>query len=278
MSDQLKYLGQSLIQHGKENDRIYIMKYDEQDEDRLFKEINQLIDKNEYGKIIAKLPKDSHHTFIDEGFVQEAHIPEFYDKDQHCAFMAKYNKSNRRKVRNLSELSDVLSTAIKKKEEAESISVPAHCEVIRLDKEDAVELANIYKQVFKTYPFPVHNPEYLKQTMDDNIIYFGIRENGSLVSVSSAETDPDNKNAEMTDFATLPKYRGNKYALMLLDTMEKEMRKEGYRVLYTIARAISYGMNITFAKADYTYSGRLINNTNISGNIESMNIWYKDIS
>lgn len=37
---------------------------------------------------------------------------------------------------------------------------------------------------------------------------------------------------------------------------------------------IWHGMNITFSKAGYTYSGCLINNTNIAGRIESMNIWH----
>jgi hypothetical protein len=34
-------------------------------------------------------------------------------------------------------------------------------------------------------------------------------------------------------------------------------------------------MNITFAKRGYNFGGRLINNTNICGGTETMNIWYK---
>ena len=55
------------------------------------------------------------------------------------------------------------------------------------------------------------------------------------------------------------------------------MRQKNMRTAYTIARAISPGMNITFAKAGYKFSGTLINNTNISGGIESMNVWYKSL-
>jgi len=36
-------------------------------------------------------------------------------------------------------------------------------------------------------------------------------------------------------------------------------------------------MNITFRKAGYEFGGRLKNNTNISGNIEGMNVWYKSL-
>jgi len=34
-------------------------------------------------------------------------------------------------------------------------------------------------------------------------------------------------------------------------------------------------MNITFSRMGYRYSGTLLNNTNISGRLESMNVWYK---
>lgn len=32
---------------------------------------------------------------------------------------------------------------------------------------------------------------------------------------------------------------------------------------------------VTFARNGYTFSGTLLNNTDISGSIESMNVWYK---
>ncbi len=53
------------------------------------------------------------------------------------------------------------------------------------------------------------------------------------------------------------------------------MKKRGIKTSYSIARAVSYGMNITFAKHGYIYSGTLVNNTNIAGSIESMNVWHK---
>jgi len=53
------------------------------------------------------------------------------------------------------------------------------------------------------------------------------------------------------------------------------MKNKGIKTAYTIARAMSAGMNVTFSKTGYRFGGRLKNNTNISGNIESMNVWYK---
>jgi len=57
--------------------------------------------------------------------------------------------------------------------------------------------------------------------------------------------------------------------------MEEVVKEEGFKTAYTIARSKSTGMNITFARAGYGYQGKLINNTNISSGIESMNVWSK---
>ncbi len=81
----------------------------------------------------------------------------------------------------------------------------------------------------------------------------------------------------MTDFATLPQYRKQGIAQKLLHEMERNIKEKDFRMSYTIARAMSPGINITFARCGYTYAGTLINNTNISGSIESMNVWYKKL-
>ena len=43
------------------------------------------------------------------------------------------------------------------------------------------------------------------------------------------------------------------------------------------SRLISGGMHITFARRGYRFGGTLVNNTDISGQIESMNVWYKTL-
>ncbi len=64
-------------------------------------------------------------------------------------------------------------------------------------------------------------------------------------------------------------------AVCLLARMEQEMMLRNITTAYTIARALSPSMNISFSKMGYHYGGTLINNTNIDGQIESMNVWYK---
>src|SRR3990167_5729454 len=113
-------------------------------------------------------------------------------------------------------------------------------------------------------------------------IYFSIMRNNRIVALSSSEMDNNLQNAEMTDFATLPEYQGKGLAQYLLYKMEDEMRRRNVQLVYTISRAMSYEINILFAKMGYSYGGTLWNNTNISietvsNNNESMNVWYKDI-
>jgi putative beta-lysine N-acetyltransferase len=79
----------------------------------------------------------------------------------------------------------------------------------------------------------------------------------------------------MTDFATRPDCRGRGLANHLLVQAEAAAEKLGIKTAYTIARAYSAGMNITFARNGYTFSGTLTHNTQISGKLESMNVWYK---
>ena len=55
------------------------------------------------------------------------------------------------------------------------------------------------------------------------------------------------------------------------------MKQRGFQTSYTIARSASIGMNITFSKLSYIHAGTLVNNTNIGGQIESMNVWYKTL-
>ena len=98
-----------------------------------------------------------------------------------------------------------------------------------------------------------------------------------IVSLASSEIDYEAGNVEMTDFATLPRYRGQGLGHWLLSRMETEMRSEGIATAYTIARALERGINILFARRGYEYGGTIHNNTNIGGQIESMNVWYKSL-
>ena len=142
---------------------------------------------------------------------------------------------------------------------------------------DAEALSRIYRQVFKTYPFPIHQPVYLKRMMREGVRYFVVRAEGRIAAAAAAETEHHAQYAEMTDFATLPQHRSQGLAGILLRHMEKSVRPLGVKTAFTIARAASPGMNAVFRRNGYRYAGLLRNNTQIAGRLESMTVWYKPL-
>jgi len=279
MYDIIEKIGNSTIQHGKYNDRIYLMKLDPKNVEDIVEEVTKLASKKEYSKIFAKIPENSLQTFIKAGFDEEAFIPEFYHGKEKAVFLAKYLSSDRKSVDTETRLVINKNINIAKSKAGRGVdkNLPNGYKLKQIPESDIDQLASLYKVVFPTYPFPIHDPEYLKEVMATHVDFFGVYQGSKLIAASSAEMDLKSKNAEMTDFATDPDYLGHGLALFLLDLMDKYMMDKKFPTVYTIARSMSPGMNITFAKLGYQFTGTLINNTNISGSIESMNVWYKGL-
>jgi putative beta-lysine N-acetyltransferase len=275
--DSIEIIGAgSIIQHGTYNNRIYLMKLNPGDYPGIIPVMEEKAAREGYGKITAKVPASVYDGFVSSGYKKEAFIPRYFPDETDLYFVSRFLDVKRAVDPREERCDDVVSTAISREKSSRprSLQDPYSCRL--LDDRDVQHITEVYKQVFKTYPFPIFDCKYIKKTMKENLIYFGVfLDKKELVSVSSTEMDMENKSVEMTDFSTLPEYRGNGFAACLLSRMEEEMDRMGIRTFYTIARSMSYGMNITFAKNSYIYSGRLVNNTNISGSIESMNIWYK---
>lgn len=266
-----------IIQHGSYNDRIYLIKVVTDLDNTYPSDLIALAKKQNYSKIFAKIPKKYYGIFIDAGFHQEANIPAFYMDNEPSLFMGYFLNDERAYEPNLDKIEDILEVALAKRADGVRGDLKHELTIRSCNQADAKMLATIYQQIFQSYPFPVHDPDYILATMESHVAYFGIEANGQLVAVASAEMDKQESNAEMTDFATLPEWNGNGLAQFLLARMEDEMKDKGIRTAYTIARAMSAGMNIVFSKAGYQFGGRLKNNTNISGSIESMNVWYKSL-
>jgi putative beta-lysine N-acetyltransferase len=274
--DTIEYLDGALIQHGPLNNRVYLMKMGDARPDDLVRGLIRKATDAGYSKIFAKIPDSAIPPFLEAGFRKEAGVPGFFDGREAATFLGYYLDAERRREKDPGALDTILE--LSRKQPASVITPPENgISLGRCSVDDAVEMADIYQKVFPTYPFPIHDPDYLQETMKSHVIYFGATSQGRLVALASSEMDMDAKNVEMTDFATLPHWRGNRLGSHLLSLMEKAVKAKQIKTAYTIARAASPGMNITFARLGYQYGGRLINNTNISGRIESMAVWYKSI-
>lgn len=278
MQDKLETIGSgSLIQHGKLSDRIYLMKLHRNDFPIIIEYLNGLASKHKYSKLFCKVPVWAAPLFISNGFFMEAHIPHFYNNQTDAFFLSKFMNSDRiMNIENskLEELAVLLASAV---DSNYSTELPESHVMKKLELDHAEQISSLYEQVFDSYPFPIFDPNYIRETMQEHIEYYGIEKEGKLIALASSETDKAGSNAEMTDFATLPEYRGQNLSVLLLNQMEIAMQQAGIKTLYTIARLNSMAMNKTFLKCGYAFGGTLINNTNIAGKIESMNVYYKTI-
>ncbi len=275
--DTIELYQGSIIQHGKYNDRIYVIKVVGELSNAYPSDLIALAKQHNYSKIFAKIPERYSDIFIAAGFQQEARIPDFYSDGEASLFMGYFLQDARADESSLDRIEEILAAALAKRANKRRDDLKQGLSIRCCNQTDVPELANIYQQTFQSYPFPIHDPDYIRATMESHVAYFGIAANNRLVAVASAEMDKQESNVEMTDFATLPEWNGNGLAQILLSRMEEEMKHKGIRTAYTIARAMSAGVNTVFSKAGYQFGGRLKNNTNISGSIESMNVWHKKL-
>ncbi len=275
MFDATEKLGGSLVQHGPYNQRAYLMKLEPADLPRLVGELTALCTEKRYSKCFAKIPASFRGPFDVAGYREEARVPGMIAGRDDALFLGLYFDAERAEEKAPGQVAEVLRIAREKADGAPPADGPP---IEETTSQDAAEMAEVYREVFASYPFPIHEPTYLVETMASHVRYFCVRDRGRIVALSSAEMDRSSACVEMTDFATLPAARGRGLAVHLLAHMEQAMRARGdMKTAYTIARSRSAGMNVTFARAGYQFAGTLVNNTNISGAIESMNVWYKQL-
>jgi putative beta-lysine N-acetyltransferase len=274
--DTIETIAGAHIQHGPHSDRIYLMHLNTADPHGLAARLEALAREKGYGKIFAKIPAPAWPAFKSARYRKEAVVPGLFHGRTDGYFIARYFSAAR-------QADPAMNAGLNVSGPPADITAAGSPD--RSDREqphvrvcqppDAEAMSALYRQVFKTYPFPIHRPEYLVQMMRRGVRYFGIAIGGKMAALAAAEIDLRRANVEMTDFATRPRWRGRGLAGMLLRRMDREAKGQGIKTAYTIARAASVGMNAVFQQNGYRYAGFLKNNTQISGGIQSMVVWYK---
>lgn len=244
--------------------------------EQLINDLDELAKEKGYTKIIAKIPQKSCKEFESRGYIQEANIPGFFRGEEDGCFVSRYLDTYRSKDPLIDKCSQIVQEVkgIRNNLKEELLD---DYKIRKLEPNDVGDMVKVYRSVFKTYPFPIHDKNYLIKTMEENLVYYGVFHKNKLVAIASIELSKEYSNAELTDFATLEDHRGKGLASQLLRILEEKLVEINIHTAYTIARARSFGMNAVFAKQNYIYGGTLINNTDIAGQIESMNIWYKTL-
>ena len=276
--DRIETIKDSLIQHGPHNNRIYLMRLNTKDTRSLIATLDEMALKRGYGKVFAKIPASEWKSFKSADYIKEAVVPGFFMGKINGFFISKYFTARRQRAQNVENLLQFGKQAGEGTTSNMHPGSRAKQDVVLCEPSDAREMSAIYRKVFETYPFPIQKPAYLMRMMKEGVRYYGIRMEGKIAALAATEIDSASKNAEMTDFATLPKWRGMGFAGFLLNFMDKRACELGLKTGYTIARAASPGMNYVFQEGGYIYAGLLKNNSQICGSIQSMTVWYKHFS
>ncbi|NMH70399.1 putative beta-lysine N-acetyltransferase (plasmid) [Cytobacillus spongiae] len=239
----------------------------------LWEYIKRQTGSNLYEKVIIKSKWDQSLFFLERGFILEGGVKGYFDGDR-VLFLSNFLTNERRNSSYWRDEDVILQTV----QALESHEVPCSKPISVATEEHVSQLADLYREVFKLYPVPLHNPEYVKQSMESGTIFVYIEENGRIISAASAEVSSTWKNAELTDCATRTSHRKGGYMKHLIRKLEAELQERNIYCAYTIARALSFGMNAVFQQLGYRYGGRLANNCIIFDKMEDMNIWQKDLS
>ncbi|MEH7884922.1 putative beta-lysine N-acetyltransferase [Bacillus sp. JJ1609] len=227
-------------------------------------------------KMIIKGRKEHFIQLLESGYRFEASIDGYF-LGSDCFFFSKFLTDERKISTHWTEEDGIIKSVYHLKEPSQSIAPPIAYILKKMGESDATGLSKLYKSVFQIYPTPLDNPDYIVKTMQEGTVYYGFINDGQVVSAASAEVNIFYKNAELTDCATLKEHRKHGLMKILLERIEQELVENGIYCAYSIARALSFGMNAVLYQLGYAYRGRLVNNVFIYDKIENMNVWVKDL-
>lgn len=257
------------------NQRVRVLDYQAKDLARLARALVDLTRERQLSKVFVKAHPEHAGGLSAHGFMREATITGFFaggDAVVMSHFLTDERSRSSADRAEQERLVELLETPVPRL----SLTLPHAYTCGVASAGDADELARLYKEVFGSYPFPIFDPAYLKRVMKTHVVFRIVRDGqGRLVAAASAEMNEPLRNAEMTDFATLPDQRGKRLAMFLLEGLELEMADRGIDNLYTLARSSIFGMNKVFHHLGYGYTGRLIKNCHIGGAFEDMLCWCK---
>lgn len=230
----------------------------------------------QYGKLIFKARREDFDALLAYGFVLEAKVDKYF-LGSDLYFFCKYFTSERRSSVFWGEEDEVIDAIFSSSGKRRTASLPPDYILQVCEENDAEDLAKLYDSVFKIYPVPLNDPDYIRKSMRAGNIFLCFKHDGAIVSAVCGDVNEMYRNAEITDCATTPEYRQFGLVQFLLAKLERELYNRKIFCLYSIARARSYGMNAAFHRLQYKYRGRLANNCNIYEDIEDMNVWVKTL-
>ncbi|MEY9869007.1 putative beta-lysine N-acetyltransferase [Peribacillus sp. B2I2] len=230
-----------------------------------------------FTKVILKARNEDLSAALGQGYMMEGILSRYFNgNDAYC--MAFYLTDERRTSDFWVKEDKVIQDVSEIPRLMDMQKIPENYILRFATDEDVQELANLYGEIFETYPTPMNDERYIKKVMEEGTIFSVIEYEGSIVSAASAEVNEMYHNAELTDCATIPHHRKHGFMKVLISALEQELIRKNIYCSYSLARSLSMGMNAVFHQLGYEYGGRLTKNCNIWDKYEDMNIWGKDLS
>jgi beta-lysine N6-acetyltransferase len=258
------------------NQRIKVMDYEASDLEQLILKVRYLAEANGFDKIICMARRRDWQTFLRYGYVLEA-VLKYYHDGEDAFVVSKFRSQERLTSPNLMEEILMIEKVMDRRWDSDVRPLPAGYEIRLARRDDIPELLELYTGIFETYPSPLIHASYLETVFQTETLFAVCTREGEIVSAASAEMHPQVHAAELTDCATKRTARGLGLMSHILSLLEREIADKGYVCAYTMARSRSYGMNNVFYRLGYEFMGRLINNCDIYGDYEDMNIWVRDL-
>lgn len=262
------------------NQRIKIISYAGPDYEALLLRIGWLAEANGFDKIICMASQNDWLEFLKHGFVLEAVLKYFYRGTDAFA-MSKFRSQERLVSSNLMNeilLIEKIMMQPPVQRDAPQRSVPDGITLRMALPQDVPRLIALYQRVFESYPSPLVYQSYFETIFQKDALFAVCVRGEDILAVASAELHPEYLNAELTDCATHPDSRGLGLMTQILAHLEDELIRRNYVSSYSMARARSFGMNNVFFRLKYEFTGRMVNNCDIFGCYEDMNVWVRKLT
>lgn len=262
------------------NQRLRVLEYSASDVTEMVMALRALADANGFDKILVMASHDDWQAFLRFGYVLEA-VLEYFHAGVDAFVVSKFRSQERLSSPNLMEEILLIEQIVGERAVGHVRELPEGYRVRLAERDDIPALLRLYRMIFESYPSPLGHASYLEHVFQrDSLFAVCVDEGagaGEIVAAASAELTPGKRAAELTDCATMPAARGKGLMSRILLRLEEELCRREYICAYTMARARSYGMNSVFHQLGYEFTGRLINNCDIYGAYEDMNIWVRDL-
>ncbi|ASV30700.1 putative beta-lysine N-acetyltransferase [Maribacter cobaltidurans] len=278
MFETIENIEGATIYHGEIHNRIYLSEINQEKIDAILPKMTALAKQKKYDKILSRVPENAINKFESNGYTVEAKIPGLYHGKTTGYFLADYLNEGRHqcdeKQLKIIETVKTIAMAANKPNENPHMGIPSNHEVRKLGSKDFSELVDLHEKAYKYHPKHIKREQDFEQLAELDHQFYGLFVKEQLLVSAILRVHPTESNLEIVDFATHPDYRGQNLSYYLVQEIKTLMQDVGCTTIYALARATSYGLNITYSKHGFKYAGTLTNNAFVRDALESMNVWY----